>query len=323
MKTGYRLSAYGHIFDFQKHLCYSDVKKSTYLLNRILISYNPCRNFNLNFNIMKKSNQILLIVLSLALFAGTGYSQPADQPAYLTVTTVHWKMDNKDFSMDKWKAVEKEYFDKVTSKNEYILGSLFLIHFFTTDNSELKVVNVYSSWENIDKAGQRGNELAEAAWPDKEQRTAFFKSQSDYYTNFHSDEIYSTLPYVKQLASKPTEPLIYYINVSQMDFPEGGTQKESGELMTEYFDKVISKNPAILAYYPSRHAWGANSQDFLQAYVVKSFEDIVKALDGDTELEKSSWTDETARKDYFAKRNKYFTGQHADFIYTSVPELTK
>jgi hypothetical protein len=272
---------------------------------------------------MKTSFRILLLVFSLAIISGTGFAQPAEQPGFVTITTIHWNLDNKDFSMEKWKAVEKEYFDKVTSKNEYILGSLVLMHYFTADNTELKIVNVYSSWENIEKAEERSNELAKAAWPDKDQRTAFFKSQSAYYTNFHSDEIYSTLPYAKQLTANSTEPLIYYLMVSQMAFPEGGTQKEAGELMTEYVDKVISKNPAILAYYPSRHAWGANSQDFVQAFVVKSFEDIVKALDTDTQLEKSAWPDETARKDYFAKRNKYFTGQHADYIYTSVPELIK
>lgn len=272
---------------------------------------------------MKTSFRILLFVFGLAIFAGTGFAQPADQPSFITVTTVHWNLAYKDFSMDKWKAVEKEYFDKVTSKNEYILSSLFLMHYFTPDNTELKIVNVFSSWENIEKAEERSNELAKEAWPDKDQRTAFFKSQSAYFTDFHSDEIYSALPYVKPLTAKPTEPLIYFVMVSQMAFPEGGTQKEAGELMTEYVDKVISKNPAILAYYPSRHAWGANSQDFVQAFVVKSFEDVVKALDADAQLEKSAWPDETARKDYFAKRNKYFTGQHGDNIYTSVPELTK
>lgn len=272
---------------------------------------------------MKTSCRIFFSVFSLALLAGTGLAQPAEQSTFITVTTVHWNMDNKDFSMDKWKAIEKEYFDKVTSKNEFIIGSLVLMHFFTADNSELKIVNAFSSWENIEKADERSNELAKAAWPDNDQRTAFFKSQSAYFTNFHSDEIYSTLPYTKPLEAQSTEPLIYYVMVSQMAFPEGGTIKESGDLMTEYFNNVITKNPAILAYYPSVHAWGSNSQDFLQAYVVKSFEDIVKALDTDTELEKSAWPDETARKDYFAKRNKYFTGQHADYIYTSVPELTK
>jgi hypothetical protein len=272
---------------------------------------------------MKNSFRILLFVICLAVSAETGFTQTAEQPAFITVTTIHWNMDNKDFSMDKWKAVEKEYFDKVTSKNEYILGSLFLMHFFTADNTELKIVNAYSSWANIEKAEKRNNELAEAAWPDKAQRTAYFKSQSDYYTDFHSDEIYSALPYAKPLTAKSTEPQIYYVMVSQSAFPDGGTQKESGELMTEYADKVISKNPAILAYYASRHAWGANGRDFVEAYVLKSFEDVVKALDADAELRKTAWPDETARKEYFAKRNKYFTGQHADYIYTSVPELTK
>jgi hypothetical protein len=272
---------------------------------------------------MKKSFQSLLIVIGLATFAGKAFTQPAEQQGFITVTTIHWNMNNKDFSMDKWKAVEKEYFDKVTNKNEFLLGSMFLMHYFTPDNTELKIVNAYSSWENIEKAEERSNELAKEAWPDKDQRTAFFKSQSAYYTNFHSDEIYSSLPYAKVLTAKSTEPLIYYVMVSQLAFPDGGTTKESGELMTEYTDKVISKNPAILAYYTSRHAWGANSQDFVQAFVVKSFEDIVTALDTDTKLEKSAWPDETSRKEFFAKRNKYFTGQHADYIYTSVPELTK
>ncbi len=272
---------------------------------------------------MKTSFRTLLFVIVLATIAGTGFSQQTERPAFISVTTIHWNLDNKDFTMDKWKAIEKEYFDKVTSKNEFLMSSIYLLHYFSADNTELKIVNSYSSWENIEKAEERSNELAKEAWPDMAQRTAFFKSQSAYYTNFHSDEIYSTLPYAKVLAAKSTEPLIYYVMISQTNNPEGGTQKEAGELMTEYADKVISKNPAILAYYPSRHAWGANSQDFVQAYVVKSFEDIVKALDTDTDLEKSAWPDESSRKDYFAKRNKYFTGQHADYIYTSVPELTK
>ncbi len=272
---------------------------------------------------MKTSFRSLLLAFSLVVLAGTAHSQPAETPVYLTVTTLHWNMDNADFSMDKWKAIEKEYFDKVTNKNEFIAGSLVLLHLFTADNTELKIVNAYTSWENIDKAGARSDELSEAAWPDKAQRDAFFKSQSAYYTNFHSDEIYSNLPYAKPLMTKSTEPLIYYIMVSQLGFPEDGTNKEAGDLMAEYANKVISKNPNVLAYYPSRHAWGANSQDFVEAYVLKSFDGIEKAMDADIELRKTAWPDEAARKDFFAKRNKYFTGQHADYVYTSVPELTK
>ncbi len=64
------------------------------------------------------------------------------------------------------------------------MGSLFLMHYFTADNTELKIVNAYSSWENIEKAEERSNELAKEAWPDKDQRTAFFKSQSAYYHQF-------------------------------------------------------------------------------------------------------------------------------------------
>jgi hypothetical protein len=272
---------------------------------------------------MKTTKWILAALFCLALFAGRANSQPAGEPKFLTVTTIHWSMNVPDFKMDNWKALEKEYFDKVTSKNEYIESSMVLLHYFTADNTELKIVNSYSSWENIEKAEDRSNELAKAAWPDETQRRAFFKKESAYYTDMHSDEIYSTLPFVKPLAAKSSEPLIYYVMVSKLAFPDGGTQKEAGDLMTEYMNKVISKNPDILAYYPARHAWGSDGRDFVQAFVVKSFGDVVKALDGDTELAKTAWPDEAARKEYFDKLGKYFTGMHADYIYTSVPELSK
>jgi hypothetical protein len=108
-----------------------------------------------------------------------------------------------------------------------------------------------------------------------------------------------------------------------MSFPEGGTQKEIGELLGEYVHKVINKNTAIMGYYPSRHAWGSDGRDFIEAFVVKSFCDVVNALDKDTELAKAAWPDETKRKEFFGKMDKYFDGFHADYIFRSVPELTK
>jgi hypothetical protein len=136
------------------------------------------------------------MLFSTVGFTFQGYSQPDEGPKFLSVTTVHWNLNIQNFSMDEWKTVEKEYFDKVTSRNQYILTSLFLMHYFTEDNTEIKIVNGYRAWEDIEKAEESSSELSREAWPDKAGRDAFFKKQSAYYTNMHSDEIYSNLPFV-------------------------------------------------------------------------------------------------------------------------------
>jgi hypothetical protein len=263
------------------------------------------------------------VLILCVLFASSVYSQSQERPEFVTVTTIHWNLDLQDFSMDAWKAVEKEYFDKVTSKNEFIVSSLVLLHFFTADNSEIKLVSGYSSWENIEKASARSDELAKEAWPDKDQRTAFFNKQLSYYTNMHSDEIHATLPFAKVLTEKSSEPLVYYVRISHIDYPEGGTQKEIGDMMTDYVEKVIKKNTTILGYYPNMHSWGADGRDFIEAFVLKSLGDVEKSQEETIELEKTAWPDEAVRKAHFDKMGKYFTGFHADFFYRSVPELTK
>ncbi|HJZ41673.1 MAG TPA: hypothetical protein VJ203_15000 [Bacteroidales bacterium] len=107
---------------------------------------------------MKTTNRFSLVLIFLLIFlACDAYSQSVERPEFITVTTFHWNQDLQDFSMDAWKAVEKEYFDKVTSKNEFIVSSLVLLHFFTADNTEIKLVSGYTSWENIEKASARSD----------------------------------------------------------------------------------------------------------------------------------------------------------------------
>jgi hypothetical protein len=102
--------------------------------------------------------------------------KPAEEKHYIiTVTTLHWNMDRKDFSMDAWKAGEKEYYDKVTAKNDLVLGQEVLLHYFTADNTEILLVTMYDSWASIEKAYQKDNELVKAAWPDEKARTAYFE----------------------------------------------------------------------------------------------------------------------------------------------------
>ena len=271
---------------------------------------------------MKKSLKVLVILTSLAIgFSGQLMSQ--ERPMFLTVTTIHWNLENEDFSMDEWKAVEKEYFDKVTMKNEFIVYSNVLIHYFTADNTEIKLVNGYSSWENIMKAGERSNELEKEAWPDETASKAFFAKQSAYYTDMHSDEIYSTLDGAKLITGKPDKPMVYYIRTSHRAIPEDGTTDEIMALRKEYKENVIDKNPYIKGYFPSRHAWGSDSRDYVEAFVLESLGDIALSMEENQKLVKAHWPDEKKADEFFEKMNKYTTGWHGDYIFRHVPELSK
>jgi hypothetical protein len=125
------------------------------------------------------------------------------------------------------------------------------------------------------------------------------------------------------MKEKATEPMVFYVRVSHLAFPEDGKTEEIAAMMDEYNANVIAKNDVIKAYYPHRHYWGSDSRDFIEAFVVESLADVEKALDKNGELTKTHWPDDEKRKEFFAKMGKYFTGWHADYLYTHVPELSK
>lgn len=247
-----------------------------------------------------------------------------EPPQFLiTVTTMHINMDNKNGSVADWKALEKEYFDKVIAKNELIVAHHTLNHYFTADNSEVLMVSVYKTWSDIEKAGDRNYELTKAAWPDEKARKAYFEKKNAYYTNEHSDEIYAAYPGGKDFAAKPTKSMLFYVRKSHFSFPKNGTEKEFDELYKQYLTAVTNKNDVIKAFYPSVHAWGSDRTEFVEVFVVDSLSDIEKMFDKDDELIDANWADEAKRKEYNASLDKYFSGIHGDYIYRSVPELSK
>jgi hypothetical protein len=225
--------------------------------------------------------------------------------------------------MDGWKALEKEYLDKVTKKNDLIIGQEVLRHYFTADNTEILLVTAYESWDAIEKAEAKSDELIKAAWPDENARKAFFEKRQAYYAPNHSDEIYSTFSGAKNPPANFTKQMLYYVRKSHWANPKDGTQKEFDELRNKLLNEVTFKNDYIKAYYPNVHAWGANNTEFTEVFVLESLGDIEKAFDKDDELFNAVWNDEAKAKEFNDKFDKYFTGVHGDYIYHSVPELTK
>jgi hypothetical protein len=290
---------------------------------------------------MKTITKTILAALFLVLLMGnTAFSQDkkttkkaevkeksaastADNPILITVTTLHRNLDHKMGTTAEWKALEKEYFDKVTKKNDLVIGQEVLTHYFTADNTEILLVTMYRSWADIENAGNRNDELEKAAWPNEKERNAFFEKKAAYYANHHSDEIIQSYPVAKNRKEVFSKPMLYYVRKNHFSFPKDGTEKEFKEMMTKFRDDLIDKNEFVKAYYPNVHAWGADKTEFTEVFVVESLGDLQKMFDKDDELIKSVWPDESQGKEYMKKFDRYFTGVHGDYIYQSVPELTK
>jgi hypothetical protein len=270
---------------------------------------------------VKSIGQITAALMFLSIFQL--YAQE-EAPRIVTIARAHWDMTNENFSMEEWKKVESEYHEKVTLKNEYIVASVVLLHYYTPDNSEILFASVYSNWDNVEKAVGRNRELAREAWPNDEERQAFFDKQSSYYSNMHSDEIYSSMTLAKYLSEKPTERMIYYFRTSHTNWPEDGDIEEIRALRKEYVENVIHKNEKIQAYYPMRHLYGADSRERTEIFVMKSMADLEEMNDTRMEdLVNAHWPDEEKRKEFFKALNRYRSPWHGDLIYSSVPELMK
>ena len=256
---------------------------------------------------------VCAFMFSAATFGQEKKAEEKFEPMIVTITTAHWSSDS-DADFSDWEKTEKEFFDKVTSKNDLIVGSGFYTHYFTPDNSEVVMVSVYKSMTDIAKANEASGKLIEAAWPDEDARKAFFDKQGSYYSPVHSDEIYTRLPSTKEVNTTSTEPLLFYVRTNKVG--------QGGKGYKEFFDNIIMKNKYIKGFYTHRHRWGSDARDALEVGVYDNLGDIEKGFDETQRLVEAYWPDEEKRKAFFKDYDKYFTG-HGDAIYTGVPALRK
>jgi len=260
--------------------------------------------------------------LSMLLMSINPYlSNAQNDPQVLVVTKVHFDRSSKS-TFEEWLGHEKEYFNNITAKNDLILGANVLVHYYTNDNSELLFVTAYHSWEDIEKADEKNNELARAAWPDSVKRSAFFDKQNSFYTSRHSDEIRSILPNAKILPVD-TAVQIYNVRTTHRAFPKDAKPGEYRKLQDEYDQNVTMKNSLVKGYYPSRHLYGADSREFIESFVYGSLSDMEKSAAATEALVKAHWPDEAKRKAFLDKLDSYFEDWHGDEIYRNVPALRK
>lgn len=274
---------------------------------------------------MKTTNQFFVAILVLLLLPNVNFSQETTpkRPEFVSVTTMHWNMDMEDFDMETWKAIEKEYHEKVIMKNEFIMTASTYLHLFTADNTELLFVQTFASWEDMGKFGDRSDALEKEAWPNEKERELFLKKRMNYYAFKHSDEIYAPIAGAKLLSEKPTKDMVMYVRKSHFSFPEDSSKEAFDILRKEGLEKMVNKNEYIKAYYPNVHAWGSDKTEFVEAFFLDSMADLDKMYERNDELIKEGWPNEDERKKSFKEWRKYFTGVHGDYLYTWVHDLSK
>jgi len=241
-----------------------------------------------------------------------------DRPVFITVTTLQGS-DNFDF--EEWKAIEEEYFAKVTSKIELLTSHEVLMSYFAPQFGEIKVINVINSWEDIVKVNERRKELIEEAWPNEEERIAFFEKQNSFYKSKHSDEIFLTADHSKQLTRQPGQnmPYTFMIKTNILSDTEDENSYDNYE---KYVKEVIYNNSKIQAYYPFSHFWGDDSREFVEIFVLDSFSDAEMSQYEANALLSNMFPDEVARKEFLASIFSAIESQSTSF-YRNIPSLSK
>jgi len=262
---------------------------------------------------MKTTKRFFTTFLALfLLLTFNSFSQEDSRPMYITVTTMYWNGDS-DMTMDEWKAGEKEYMEKVTKKNEHIMSAGYYTHLITENSNEVLYVQTYKTWDAIEKAAARSTELEKDAWPDEATRKAFLDKMGSAYSDYHSDEIYATLPGAKVHSSGDlSDGAILYIRKNTRAFPKDGSNEEISGFNKKMLENVVNKNEYIKGYYPSMHAWGADRRDFIQAFFLNSLSDLDKMFTKSQELMKASFSEEEGKA-----YGRYFK-RHGDYVYAVV-----
>jgi hypothetical protein len=125
------------------------------------------------------------------------------------------------------------------------------------------------------------------------------------------------------LTAQDEKPHVYTVTTLEFIFPDGGSNAEFDSLNTLYMENVINKNEFIVSQRALRHMWGSNSLDLVYITEYKSFGDIEKGQDRNSELFRETWQTSEERQAYNAAVGKYFGDQHSDEIFQEVSKQRK
>ena len=132
----------------------------------------------------------LLVLFTVFASFNTSVMAQANQGNIFVVTTFEraFPTNGSQRELDSLTAL---YSENCFAKNEYIVSYKVIRHFWGHDNRDFLQMIEVKTWEDIEKANDKTNELFMSAWTTSADRKKFNDANGKYFTGNHSDEIYS------------------------------------------------------------------------------------------------------------------------------------
>lgn len=132
----------------------------------------------------------ILILVTVFMTMNTSVMAQPSQGNIVVVTTFEraFPTNGSGRELDSLSAL---FAENCFAKNEYIVSYKVVRHFWGHDNRDFLQMMEVKSWEDIEKANDKINELFMKAWPTREDRKKFNDAYNKYFSGKHSDEIYS------------------------------------------------------------------------------------------------------------------------------------
>lgn len=88
-----------------------------------------------------------------------------------------------------------QFFKEVTKKNNKIVSSKTLVHYYGSDARDWVIINEYKTWADVEQADKISQKLIKKKWPTDKKQRQFFRQVGKYFAGYeHSDEIYIDMP---------------------------------------------------------------------------------------------------------------------------------
>ena len=147
---------------------------------------------------MFKLNSLFILFLVLLCFIAGNSLFAQEAQGNVFVMTNFERAFPENGSARELDSLATLYMDKAFGKdNQYVVSCKAVRHWWGHDNRDFVAIIEVKSWDDVDKAYERSNELFEKAWPTKEARDEFNKAYNKYFTGKHSDEIYREVVFNK------------------------------------------------------------------------------------------------------------------------------
>jgi hypothetical protein len=132
----------------------------------------------------------VLILVTVFASLDTSVMAQTSQGNIFVVTTFE-RAFPKDGSNRELDSLSALYSEKCFAKNDYIVSYKVIRHFWGHNNTDFIQMMEVKSWEDIEKANEKIDELFMKAWTTSADRKKFNDAYNKYFTGKHSDEIYS------------------------------------------------------------------------------------------------------------------------------------